>query len=255
MKREVFLKEPKDTKEEKEARMAKELKEFREIKDFRELKEAKTISIESSELIDSYRYSENDDDEKLSKPQSQKTKGDALKVNRKLHKDCIIGKIRTRFFKFFVNQYMITFANFMNSQKIITLSKNIYFIKLKKHFLVNSTVKQNKKWDFINKTIFELFIEHSDMNLQEINEIMSKDKGTFNKLTEKLDKTTVFVIFKPIKEVYQKFLENKTLVEGFLGKVKIDLDERNQNTKEFEQEYFKKFEDCTLNFINYYLKR
>ena len=92
-----------------------------------------------------------------------------LSKKRKYNKDCILKKIKSRFFKFLINPYMQKFTMYINKEIIQFNSRSlpINFITLKDYFIKDITLKRNAEWDFMNKSILEMFYEHSDMKLNE----------------------------------------------------------------------------------------
>jgi len=164
-------------------------------------------------------------------------------------------KIKSRFFKFFANQYMIKFANHINKQNIYRLKSHIFFKKIHNYFLVYATIKKHYDWKFLEKTIFELFYDHSDMkeNLEELIQLYKNDPTTFNKLTEGLDIVTKFVILEPFKKVYINFIHDNDLLNSFLEKVKVDLLKRNSLIKPSNINlYYDVFKSNIFQFVDYY---
>ena len=159
------------------------------------------------------------------------------KYNRMLIKDCIMKKIKFKFFKYFVNQYMINFVNFINSQKIYNLGEIIYFSKMENYFLLYANLQQNFDWNFLGKTIFELFHDHSDTNLDQLYILFTHNKELFNILTGFLDPDTRFVILQPFKIVFNKFLESDQLINGFMANIKADLIGRKFRGKLFLRKF------------------
>ena len=175
---------------------------------------------------------------------------------RMLHKDCIMKKIKSRFFKFFANQYMINFANHMNTQKIYNLKEIIYFSKIKNYFLIYAKLQQHFDWKFVDKSIFEIFHDHSDTNLDQLYIIFTQNKELFDKLTNGLDEITKFVLLQPFKVVFKKFLENQRLFDSFMGKMKEDIIKRKfkgkSSMQNFVDYYYFVFKKTLFKFIEYY---
>ena len=190
--------------------------------------------------------------EKISKAKTTKL-AKPIKPIRMLSKDCIMKKIKSRFFKFFANQYMIIFSNYINKNKQDLLQNNIYFKKINNYFLVYATIPKHHEWQFLDKTIFELFHEHSDMNLIELHSRFINDKQTFLRLTNGLDSVTKFVILNPLRIVFKKFIEDQVLLDSFLNKVKEDLTRRKLESIEGNTDcYYRTFKKSLFEFISYY---
>lgn len=161
-------------------------------------------------------------------------------------------KIKSRFFKFFANQYMINFSNYINKQTAYKLDF-IFFKRLKTYFLVYATIDKHKQWKFFEKSIFELFYDHSDMNFKQLHNIFTNDPEKFTQLTDGLDEVTKFVILQPLKIVYNKFLADKELQESFLEKVKEDIIKRKSLfSNDKVNTYYEVFKTNLFYFVEYY---
>ena len=165
-------------------------------------------------------------------------------------------KIKSRFFKFFANQYMIEFINYVNIQKFSELTEIIYFRKIQNYFLVYAKIKQHYDWKFVDKSILELFHDHSDTNLNELFSLYTQNRETFNILTKDIDPITKFVILQPFKIVFKKFIENEQLLSNFLDKIKEDITKRRYKEKspitKFTDTYYNVFKKTLYKFIDYY---
>ncbi len=91
------------------------------------------------------------------------------------------------------------------------------------------------------------------MNLQELYIIIKNKKEEFKAMTNDMDEDIFYIIFQPFKNVYNKFLSKPDMTESFLNKALHDLHKRG-DTQEIQDEYYKKFNECTFGFIRYYLK-
>ena len=160
-------------------------------------------------------------------------------------------KVKSRFFKYFANKYMIIFANYLNNQLIYPFDEKVFFYRLNNYFIKDATIKRHKEWKFVDKSILELFHDHSDMKLKEIADIFIHDKEKFKLITEKLDNTTRFVVLEPFKDVFSNFLNDHELFKNFVNKVRLDLEKKNKD-EEIRPHYYDIFQGNAKNFLDYY---
>ena len=114
-----------------------------------------------------------------------------------MNKDCIMKKVKSRFFKYFANKYMIIFANYLNNQLIYPFDEKVFFYRLNNYFIKDATIKRHKEWKFVDKSILELFHDHSDMKLKEIADIFIHDKEKAeNKIRQIIESTLKVPVLK-----------------------------------------------------------
>jgi len=138
---------------------------------------------------------------------------------------------------------------------MIKFTKQLYFKKMNNYFLVYASIKKHLQWRFTNKTILELFHDHSDMELSQVLSLYANDKNTFSQMVDGLDEVTKFVILQPFKDVYNQFIADKDLLECFLDKMKNDLIKRNSTVAQSQNsinKYYVVFKKNIFNLINYY---
>ena len=166
--------------------------------------------------------------------------------------DCIFKKIKSRFFKFFVNQYMIKFLNFIN-KNYCNENNQIFLYKIKTYFLDYANIKKHKEWKFLEKSILELFNDHSDTKLQWLVDIYTNDHMKFDKMMQNLDEITKFVVIEPFKVVFNRFINTRSLHTSFIEKVVEDLKKRMPHiTQEEIDNYKNAFSKNLFNFVKYY---
>jgi len=174
-----------------------------------------------------------------------------LKKKRKFNKDCILKKIKSRFFKYFINKHMINFVTYIHHQKIYKFKDNIIFHRLDDYFVKDVTIKRNTEWGFINKSPFQLFHDYSGMRLKEIYDIYNNNRTLFNDIIKNMEGLTAFVLFEPFSTVFNGLMADPTSFEFLCEKVKVDLERKNTDSNNKDQ-YFSIFKDNVAGFINYY---
>ena len=171
------------------------------------------------------------------------------KKKRKFNKDCILKKIKSRFFKYFINKHVGNFANFINRTR--EFNDRIKFQRLDDYFVKDVTIKRNFEWNFINKNCLELFNDYSKMNLQNVYMLYKEDPIKFKSLLSGLDPATEFIMVQSFSIVFNTLMSSKKNFDFFVEKVRIDLEKKNTdlNTKDY---YFVLFKENVANFSKYY---
>ena len=176
------------------------------------------------------------------------------KRKRKFNKDCILKKIKSRFFKYFINKHMLNFVNHVNNQKVHKFKSKICFSRLNDYFIKDITIKRNVEWGFVYKTPFELFFDYSKINLEEINTIYRERLPIFKNIIKNLDELTEFVLFKPFGEVFNTLMKKTKWFSYLFDKVKMDIENKNKDNN-FKDMYFNIFTKYVNNFVHYYQKK
>ena len=173
-----------------------------------------------------------------------------LQKKRKFHKDSILKKIKSRFFKFFINNHMINFIDYINKQTLHPFKRKLVFRKIKDVFIKDVTIKRNSDWNFINKTPFQIFYEFSDMELDEVFDMFNNELK-FNALIKNIGGLTEFVLFQPFKIVFNNLMSNQKSLTYMLEKVCNDLinKKHSNSTKEYYSSIFK---SNITNFVEYF---
>lgn len=161
-------------------------------------------------------------------------------------------KIKSRFFKFYVNKFIVNFCNYMNYQDVFHFNSKVFFSRLKNYFVKDATIKRHREWKLIDKSMLDIFFEYSDMKLEEIYSIYKKNEDLFANIVKKLDKETKFVVLKSFKEVFNNFISNEDLLADFITTVRIDIAKKNKKDENFRNDYCLAFEYNIKSFIDYY---
>ena len=182
-----------------------------------------------------------------------------LSKKRKFHKDSILKKIKSRFFKFFINNYMLKFCyilvdkDFNEKNGYCFNRNNIIFHNLHESFIKDVTVKRNFEWDFITKNVFELFHNYSNMDLNDVHLAYINNPKAFKEAIKKMDPLVESIIFEPFGAVFDKLLKIPDNYDSFLKQVLFDISKKvNDN---FAREYYSKlFKEQVLNFVTHFNK-
>jgi len=158
-------------------------------------------------------------------------------------------RIKSRFFKYFANNYMMDFIAYVNEQTNILLKEKIKYENLNGYFLKDATLKRHKEWDFINKTLFQMFNEHSNTNLTELVKLYVEDFNSFTLLLKDIDYTIAYVVLTPFKEVYNQFINNNDLLENFLTNIKDFETKKKKSGSISSDTYVESFKNNMMNFI------
>ena len=170
---------------------------------------------------------------------------------RMLNCDCLMKKIKSRFFKYFANQYMIKFVNYYNEHKNSSQEK-LFYGKIHNYFLVYATIQKHYEWNLLNKSIFEIFYDHSSMKLNELFNLFVRDRETFDDMFRNLDEITKFVILQPFKVVFERFTQDEELIASFIKKMKDDLIKRKPYVQNEIICYCDRFKENIFKFVQYY---
>jgi len=173
-------------------------------------------------------------------------------LDRKFNKDCIMKKIKSRFFKFYINKYVVVFCNYMNFQTVYPLQHKIYFSRLRNYFVKDATIKRHREWKLTEKSILEIFFEYSDMKLGEVINLYKNNEELLSNILKRLDKNTKFIMLQPFKDVFNSFIENKELLQEFISTVKKDIQKKKKKDDLFKDDYCLAYEYNIKEFINYY---
>lgn len=173
------------------------------------------------------------------------------KDSKKYNRDCILKKIKSRFFKFYINDYVLDFCNYLNKQKVFEFKKKVYFFKLKSSFIKDVTLKNHKKNRFLNLNMMEIFNKYSDTQLEEQVQLRLSNPELFNKIFIDLDPRTKFIMLNSFKNVFKEFINNKELYNNFLEDVSNDNVKDPKENIRSNANYIKAFAYNMKRFIVY----
>ncbi len=144
---------------------------------------------------------------------------------------------------------MVNFCNFINFQDVFPLKQKIYFKLLKNEFIKDVTIKRHREWQLLQKTTLQIYHKFSSMKLDELIQIQEHNLHQMAKITENLEPFTKFVILSPLKDVFTYFMNDESLLQGFIGRVKSDIYKKKNKIK---LEYIKALEYNIKTFVDYY---
>ena len=175
-------------------------------------------------------------------------------MKRKFHKDCILKKIKSRYFKYFANKHIKIFIEKLNNKKLF--NEFFEFHRIEDFVIEDITLKRNYEWDFINKSAFDLFHDYSNsFKNKPIYNMYKNEKEKFNQLIDclGLESLTKIIVLKTTSEVFDHIINDNKLFNYFLDKVKTDI-ARKVSDRIYLDYYITLFKKTLTNFIGYYEK-